>query len=136
MWPEHFNTLLRMVRPFLLKRSRRQPLPIKLKLAATLVYLAHGDSVKSKAWEFRIGKSTMYKIIPEVCQAIWAALQPLYLSKPSCKSWSQIAEVFFLKWQFPNCVGAIDGRHMQIQAPANSGSEFFNKKHFSIVLAS
>ncbi|XP_011686432.1 PREDICTED: uncharacterized protein LOC105449129 [Wasmannia auropunctata] len=71
MWPEQFNTLLFMVRPFLLKRSRRQPLPVKLKLAATLAYLAHGDSVKSKAWEFRIGKSTMYKIIIEVCQAIW-----------------------------------------------------------------
>lgn len=36
MWPEQFNTLLSMVRPFLLKRSRRQSLSVKLKLAATL----------------------------------------------------------------------------------------------------
>lgn len=36
MWPEQFNILLSMVRPFLLKRSRRRSLPIKLKFAATL----------------------------------------------------------------------------------------------------
>ncbi|KMQ88379.1 nuclease harbi1-like protein [Lasius niger] len=124
-----------MVRPLLLKRSRRRPLPVKLKLAATLAFLAHGDSIKSKAWEFRIGKSTMYKIVIEVCQAIWTILQPLYLPEPSYELWTQIAENFFSKWQFPNCVGAIDGRHMQIQAPPNSGSEFFNyKKYFSLVL--
>lgn len=36
MWAEHFNTLLVMVHPLLLKRSRRQPLPVRLKLATTL----------------------------------------------------------------------------------------------------
>ncbi|TGZ40682.1 hypothetical protein DBV15_12085 [Temnothorax longispinosus] len=55
MWPEQFNILLSLVRPLLLKRSRRRALSPKLKLAATLAFLAHGDSIKSKAWEFRIG---------------------------------------------------------------------------------
>ena len=36
MWPEQFNSLFSMIRPLLLKRSRRRPLPVKLKLAATL----------------------------------------------------------------------------------------------------
>lgn len=35
----------------------------------------------------------------------------------------------------PHCLGALDGRHMQVMAPKASGSTFFNyKKTFSVVL--
>jgi len=36
-------------------------------------------------------------------------------------------------WNFPNCCGAIDGKHVIIRCPEKSSSEFFNyKKSFSI----
>lgn len=49
--------------------------------------------------------------------------------------WKKIEKVFELRWNFPNCCGAIDGKHVQVKCPNNSGSEFFNyKKTFSIIL--
>lgn len=62
-------------------------------------------------------------------------LQPIVLKPPSKDDWKSISEEFMKKWQFPNCLGAIDGRHMRIQAPPNSGSAFYNyKQFFSMVL--
>jgi len=54
---------------------------------------------------------------------------------PSKEEWDVIVDEFKKEWDFPNCLGAIDGKHVKIQAPANSGSVFFNyKNYFSLVL--
>ena len=44
------------------------------------------------------------------------------------EEWKRIQETFKAKWNFPNCCGAIEGRHCQIKRPDNSCSEFYNYK--------
>ena len=51
------------------------------------------------------------------------------------ENWKTIADDFYDKWDFPHCVGAIDGKHIVINKPHSSGSFYSNYKHtFSIVL--
>jgi hypothetical protein len=54
---------------------------------------------------------------------------------PTTDDWVEISRIFYLKTNFPNCIGAIDGKHIRCKNPNNSGTLFFNyKKFFSIVL--
>lgn len=54
---------------------------------------------------------------------------------PTEARWKEIAKDFWERWGFPNCLGAIDGKHVAINAPAHSGSVFYNHKQtFSVVL--
>lgn len=76
-------------------------------------------------------------IVKEVCNAIIQQLQPQYLPEPSTDTWSKTAEGFYERWQYPNCVGSIDGKHVAIKCPSNSGSTYFCYKNiYSIVLLS
>ena len=98
-------------------------------------YLATGASQIHLSFSFRLGHSTVSAILKECCQALWDTLQPLVLQPPTAERWLSIASDFQNLWQCSNCIGAIDGKHIRIKAPPNSGSEFFNYKgYFSLVL--
>ena len=59
----------------------------------------------------------------------------VFQAPSTAEEWQEVARQFEDKWQYPNCIGAIDGKHIAIRAPANSGSMFHNYKMFySIVL--
>ncbi|CAJ0918146.1 unnamed protein product [Ranitomeya imitator] len=54
---------------------------------------------------------------------------------PTEEMWMGIAEKFWSMCDFPNCLGAVDGKHIRIIKPSRTGSEYFNyKKYFSVVL--
>lgn len=89
----------------------------------------------SVALAYRVGESTAHMIVKETCCIIADVLIPLYMKHPTEEEWKKISMEFLELWNLPNCVGAIDGKHITIQAPPNSGSKYFNyKKTFSVVL--
>ncbi|XP_049964854.1 uncharacterized protein LOC126485689 [Schistocerca serialis cubense] len=60
------------------------------------------------------------------CQAIIDTILPEVIPTPKEEDWQCIAQQLWDVWNFPNCIGAIDGKHVAIVAPPNSGSQFFN----------
>ena len=85
-----------------------------------------------------MGKSTVSNIVSEVCEAIWNGLKPEFGKMPSNPDeWLAVSKDYEVLWNFPHCLGAIDGKHIVIQAPHNSGSAFYNYKgtHSILLLA-
>lgn len=77
MSPSVFNQLLALIEPKIKKEDTRfrKAIPPAERMALTLRYLATGDSFASLALLFRISKSAISSIIPEVCTAIIEKLQ-------------------------------------------------------------
>lgn len=57
------------------------------------------------------------------------------MPEPTTESFKQTIAEYYAKWNYPNCCGAIDGKHVRVKNTSNSGSALFNYRGFySIVL--
>ncbi|XP_028408828.1 protein ANTAGONIST OF LIKE HETEROCHROMATIN PROTEIN 1-like [Dendronephthya gigantea] len=138
MQPLLFDELLSKAKEHLTKKNTnmRNAISPNEKLCCTLRFLASGASYKDLSYSFRISVPAISAFVPETCRVIYNILEEQYLRPPGkCSDWRKLAVEFDEKWQFPHCVGAIDGKHIAIRAPPNAGSEYFNyKKHSSVIL--
>lgn len=84
--------------------------------------LLHDDELQSK--ELKIcyfTVSTLYSYF----------LMYIYQTPQTEEEWIVIADGYYDRWQFPNCIGALDGKHVRISVPAHSGTDYHNYKGFS-----
>ncbi|KAM7293088.1 hypothetical protein ISCGN_026218 [Ixodes scapularis] len=133
-----FEELLARVRPLIEKRDTnfRLCVPAGERLAITLRYLATEDSQTSLQYHFRRAHNTVSNIVADVCPAIYTVLRDDFLKVPSSPAeWKAVAQGYQDLWQFPHCVGALDGKHVALVPPHETGAQFRNYKgFFSIVL--
>ena len=98
-------------------------------------FLATGCSFSEVHYTFRYGKSTARGIMQKVCKVIREYLYDLCFPELTKQEWLKIKEGFRCEAQFPNCIGAIDGKHVRLVKPMGSGSNYFcYKKYFSMVM--
>ncbi|XP_055910884.1 uncharacterized protein LOC129945249 [Eupeodes corollae] len=128
---KQFDHLLSLVAPHIQKQdtNMRRSISAGEGLALTLRYLATGENFRSLQYLFRIPATTISTTIPHVLDAIYKVLVDEYLQAPKTQeARNAIANDFNEIWQFPNCIGAVDGKHVVMVAPPNSGSIFYNYK--------
>lgn len=100
-------------------------------------FLATRETYRSLAFSFRLGCSTVREIVEEVCEVIWKTLRPIYMPKPNEEDWLRISREYKEIWNFPNCIGSLDGKHINIQCPIKGGSAYYNYKgaNFIVLMA-
>ncbi|CAH2010535.1 unnamed protein product [Acanthoscelides obtectus] len=130
--------LLAMVTPMITRMDTimRNSISAHERLSVTLRFLATGRSYEDLKFSSIISPQALGKIIPETCEALYKVLRKGYLKFPTSEEeWKEIAKMYEERWNFPHCLGAIDGKHIAIVPPGNSGSYFYNYKgHHSVVL--
>ena len=115
MPPGQMEHLLSLVAPRIAKLSTnyREPIPPQHRLSVTLRHLATGESHISLSLQYRIGRQTISKIIPETCEAIYEVLAPVYVNTPtSSREWLAISKQSEERWNLPHVLGALDGKHI------------------------
>ena len=126
-----FDLICDRIKPLIQKQHTRLRSPIdpEDRLEATLQFLVSGIAYSRLQWSAIMHETSLGRIVPEVCHAIYETLGKEFIKFPtSDEEWEEISKHFFTEWHFPNCIGAIDGKHIEIIPPPNSGSTYFNYK--------
>ncbi|XP_064097017.1 putative nuclease HARBI1 [Macrobrachium nipponense] len=137
IYPALFEEMVERLTPILKKDTKiRLAQEVGLKLVVNLRHLASGNDYSSLQYSFRVSKSSISRFIPLVCQAIIDTYKPEVMNYPKTpEEWNDVAKQFASKWNYFNCVGALDRKHVAIKKPKGGGSLYFKYKKFhSIVL--
>ena len=132
MTPEYFEMIKTRLEPHLARQANQC---VGEKLALTIRYLGTGESY-TLSCQFRVGRSTISKFLPEVCRAIQDEFTTEYLRYPTTPDeWKELETEFRIRWNVPHALGALDGKHVALKKPKNSGALYHNYKgFFSIVM--
>lgn len=107
------------------------------KLAVSLRFLATGNTYSDLAYSTRIANNTLSLLIPETLTAIASVLEDIDTIRCPLDpaEWKVVEDGFHSIWQFPHCIGALDGKHVKFRPKRTDGSSFrIYKGNDSIVL--
>ncbi|OXA43533.1 putative nuclease HARBI1 [Folsomia candida] len=125
MSPQVFNQLLNIIQHRLEPKVSTRPhhaISPQEKLSVTLEFLASGSLQRHVASTYRISKQRLGPIIEQTSRAIFEELKASFMKPPTKQEWVEISNEYNGLWNFPNTIGAIDGKHVAIKCPISAGS--------------
>lgn len=131
MQEDIWNELLVLLTPHIQKQDTvmREAISPRDRLSVTLRYLATGNTFQDLSYSTRIAANTISKIVQTTLEAIIKVLEPRVMTFPSTQEeWELVAHKFETLWNFPHCMGTLDGKHINFRPPRKDGSMYRNYK--------
>lgn len=137
-WKENFRMhrgtfykLCDELRPFITRQATnmRQPIDVEKQVAVTLYYLSDEGRLRKTANAFGLSRASVSIIIRRVTQAISVNMGPRYIKLPQTENEvKEKVENFYSVHGVPQCLGAIDGTHVEIKEPSTNPTDYINRK--------
>ena len=84
--------------------------------------------MRKTAIAFGLSRASV-SIVVRVCSAITKHLGPRYIQLPISEAEvREKTDQFLARFNFPQCLGAVDGTHIDIKQPSNNATDYVNRK--------
>ena len=110
------------------------PVPVRTILAMLLKRIGKGLDYREIGDKFGIGTSTACIKVNEAMKLLDTCKMHIISKLQRGKDFQTMINGFQRKWNFPQCLGAIDGTHIPIKAPLVHHADYFNRKSFHSVI--
>ncbi|XP_066585340.1 putative nuclease HARBI1 [Prorops nasuta] len=90
-------------------------------------------SYRSVSDRFNVGKATAFRAVHRVCQALFKKA-PVFIKWPTVNEADVIMQSFEESSGFIKVIGAIDGSHIEIQAPQSNAIDYVVCDHRGLIL--
>uniref|UniRef100_A0A8R1E8W9 DDE Tnp4 domain-containing protein n=2 Tax=Caenorhabditis japonica TaxID=281687 RepID=A0A8R1E8W9_CAEJA len=115
------------------KKGRKPKLNPFEKCVVFLQFVTGGESFRRTSQRIGVAKTVISNTVGEVAKSVNENFKQIYLPE-SPEQWRSVEDSFGRR-RLIRSLGCLDGKHIRIKAPPNSGSLFYNYKHyFSFVL--
>lgn len=128
-----FSILLNQVAPLLNKNDTnfRKSIPVEKRVCCALYCLGSTAELRTVAHLFGLGKSTVGEICLITVDLFFHRLVTFPTIDDEIK---KTIDGFLTNYQYPLCLGALDGTHISITPPMGFETDYFNYKKFHSII--